>query len=97
SSSRWARGVPSPSPSSPASGWPAPVLNLAFRMKTYSGPISDHFDGRHFFDPDGASPLFWEMLRWQFDGGRKRHKWPEWAPSPYLDKPPPRVDGNNVR
>jgi hypothetical protein len=66
-------------------------------MKTYSGPVSDHFNGRHFFDPDGTPPLFWEMLRWQFDGSRKRHKWPEWAPSPYSDKPPPRVDGDKVR
>ena len=23
------------------------------RMKTYDGPVSDHFDGTHFFDPDG--------------------------------------------
>jgi L-ascorbate metabolism protein UlaG (beta-lactamase superfamily) len=66
-------------------------------MKTSSGPVSDHFDGRHFFDPDGAPPVFWEMLRWQFEGGRERHKWPKWAPSPYSDKPPPRVDGDRVR
>lgn len=66
-------------------------------MKTYSGPISDHFNGRRFFDPDGAPPLFWEMLRWQFDGRRERQKWPEWVPSPYSDKPPPRVDGDKVR
>ena len=26
------------------------------RMKTYSGPPSDHFDGLHFFDPDGSPP-----------------------------------------
>ena len=25
-------------------------------MKTYDGPVSDHFDGLHFFDPDGAPP-----------------------------------------
>jgi L-ascorbate metabolism protein UlaG (beta-lactamase superfamily) len=66
-------------------------------MKKYSGPVSDHFDGRHFFDPDGVPPLYREMLRWQFAGGRERHKWPEWAPSPYSDKPPPRVDGGKVR
>ena len=22
------------------------------RMKTYDGPVSDHFDGLHFFDPE---------------------------------------------
>ena len=25
------------------------------RMKTYAGPVSDHFDGTHFFDPDGVA------------------------------------------
>jgi hypothetical protein len=25
----------------------------ALRMRNYEGPVSDHFDGRHFFDPDG--------------------------------------------
>ena len=36
-------------------------------MKTYDGPVSDHFDGTHFFDPDGAPPKsLGEVLRWQF-------------------------------
>jgi hypothetical protein len=36
-------------------------------MKPYDGPISDHFDGTHFFDPDGAPPkTLGQVLRWQF-------------------------------
>lgn len=67
-------------------------------MKTYDGPVSDHFDGLHFFDPDGASPKsLGEVLRWQFGGGRTREVWPDWVPSPYADVPPPRVDGAKVR
>lgn len=67
-------------------------------MKTYDGPVSDHFDGLHFFDPDGSPPKsLGEVLRWQFGSGRKRAVWPEWAPSPYADTPPPRVDGDKVR
>ncbi len=28
--------------------------------KPYSGPVSDHFDGRQFFDPDGvAAEITW--------------------------------------
>ena len=27
-----------------------------YRMKTYAGPVSDHFDGERFFDPDGMPP-----------------------------------------
>jgi L-ascorbate metabolism protein UlaG (beta-lactamase superfamily) len=67
-------------------------------MTSYAGPISDHFDGTHFFDPDGSPPKkVSEVLRWQFGGGRQRHKWPEWVPSPYADAPPARVEGGKVR
>jgi L-ascorbate metabolism protein UlaG (beta-lactamase superfamily) len=67
-------------------------------MKTYDGPVSDHFDGLRFFDPDGAPPKsLGEVLRWQFGGGRQRTVWPDWVPSPYADTPPPRVDGAKVR
>jgi L-ascorbate metabolism protein UlaG (beta-lactamase superfamily) len=67
-------------------------------MKTYDGPVSDHFDGLHFFDPDGSPPRsLGELMRWQFGSGRKRENWPEWVPSPYADSPPPRVDGSRVR
>jgi len=67
-------------------------------MKAYSGPPSDHFDGERFFDPDGVPPKsLGEVLRWQFGGNRQRAAWPEWAPSPHADTPPPRVDGGKVR
>jgi L-ascorbate metabolism protein UlaG (beta-lactamase superfamily) len=69
-----------------------------YRMKTYDGPVSDHFDGLHFFDPDGSPPKsLSQVLRWQFGSGRQRAKWPEWTPSEYADKPPPRVTGAKVR
>jgi L-ascorbate metabolism protein UlaG (beta-lactamase superfamily) len=69
-----------------------------YNMKTYSGPVSDHFDGMRFFDPDGVPPRsLGEVLRWQFGPGRERQAWPEWAPSPYADVPPARVTGDEVR
>jgi L-ascorbate metabolism protein UlaG (beta-lactamase superfamily) len=66
----------------------------------YSGPVSDHFDGERFFDPHGAPPgSRRNLLRWfvhrRVNGTRS--KWPAWAPSPYADHPPPRVDGANWR
>jgi L-ascorbate metabolism protein UlaG (beta-lactamase superfamily) len=68
------------------------------RMKTHDGPVSDHFDGLHFFDPDGVPPKsLGEVLRWQFGSDRQRATWPDWAPSPHADTPPPRIDGNKVR
>ena len=69
-----------------------------YRMKTYAGPVSDHFDGTHFFDSDGAPPKsLRELLRWQFGSGRQRAIWPEWVPSPHADTPPARVTGEKVR
>jgi L-ascorbate metabolism protein UlaG (beta-lactamase superfamily) len=68
------------------------------RMKTYDGPVSDHFDGTRFFDPDGVPPKsLAEVLRWQFGSDRQRQPWPEWVPSPFADTPPARVDGDRVR
>jgi L-ascorbate metabolism protein UlaG (beta-lactamase superfamily) len=70
----------------------------ASRMKIYDGPVSDHFDGTQFFDPDGVPPRsLAEVLRWQFGGDRQRATWPDWAPSPHADTPPPRVSGDKVR
>ncbi len=67
-------------------------------IKTYSGPISDHFDGRQFFDPNGVPPKsLREVLRWQFGGKRERTVWPKWVPSPHTDTPPPEVNGGKVR
>jgi L-ascorbate metabolism protein UlaG (beta-lactamase superfamily) len=74
------------------SGW------WASRMRNYDGPVSDHFDGTRFFDPDGSPPKSLpEVLRWQFGPDRKRGPWPDWAPSPYADVPPPRVTGAKAR
>src|SRR5712671_7466599 len=68
------------------------------RMKTYDGPVSDHFDGLQFFDPDGSPPKsLSQVLRWQLGRGRVRADWPDWLPSAHADTPPPRVGGEKVR
>jgi L-ascorbate metabolism protein UlaG (beta-lactamase superfamily) len=78
-----------------ALGAPAAWLS---RMKTYSGPVSDHFDGTRFFDPDGVPPkALTDLLRWQLGSRRQRAVWPDWAPSPFSDTPPVSVDGAKVR
>lgn len=49
------------------------------RSKTnryYDGPVSDHFDGVRFFNPEGQTPKgFRDILRWRF--GPKPAEWPE--------------------
>ena len=62
----------------------------------YDGPVSDHFDGTRFFDPNGSAPKsFADQWRWWRNGERKQ--WPDWAPSPYSDRPPERVAGPEWR
>jgi L-ascorbate metabolism protein UlaG (beta-lactamase superfamily) len=66
----------------------------------YHGPLSDHFDGERFFDPNGSPPRGRrDLRRWMVDRywrGTKA-KWPAWAPSPYADRPPARVEGAACR
>ena len=62
----------------------------------YDGPVSDHFDGTRFFDVNGSPPKsLATLLRWY--SGREKAEWPKWAPSPYSDRPPARVDGPEWR
>ncbi|MDB5485457.1 MAG: rane protein [Tardiphaga sp.] len=68
------------------------------RMPTYTGPISDHFDGKIFFDRDGMPPkTLSEVLRWQFGGGRRRAPWPDWIENGDPDTPPADVTGARAR
>lgn len=54
----------------------------------YNGPISDHFDGTYFFNPNGAEPKgFTDLLKWQF-GEKTNHKWPKEAKSPHPQAKP---------
>ncbi len=66
----------------------------------YNGPVSDHFDGERFFDAYGVPPKGrHDLLRWLIDRywrGTKA-KWPSWAPSPYAERPPARVEGADWR
>jgi L-ascorbate metabolism protein UlaG (beta-lactamase superfamily) len=63
------------------------------RMPHYDGPVSDHFDGKIFFDPDGVPPKsLRDVLRWQFGSGRARQVWPDWVENEFADTPPARVE-----
>jgi len=70
--------------------------NRAQRSRYYDGPVSDHFDGTRFFNPAGAAPRSRaDLLRWMVASRWRgtRARWPAWAPSPYADRPPPRIEG----
>jgi hypothetical protein len=68
----------------------------AATSRYYDGPISDHFDGLRFLDPDGMPPKsIRDVVRW-WSSGRKS-EWPLSYPSPHSDRPPPRVAGSSLR
>ena len=62
-------------------------------MSYYSGPITDHFDGRQFYHSGLASTdkSLFDLLRWQIFG--KRSPWPQIVPARSGVKPDPHVDG----
>lgn len=42
----------------------------------HRGPLSDHFDGRHFHNPGGsAGRSLWDLLRWRFTA--RSQPWPD--------------------
>lgn len=60
----------------------------------HRGPISDHFDGTRFFNPQGSAPRgFRDLLKWQFNG--KRSRWPESVPV-VAAKPAPQVQDMTI-
>jgi L-ascorbate metabolism protein UlaG (beta-lactamase superfamily) len=67
------------------------------RNPYYQGPISDHFDGTRFFNPDGVGPgSTRSLLKWQLSGERSR--WPKSVTSPFPPaRPERRIDGNGLR
>ncbi|MDX2203387.1 MAG: MBL fold metallo-hydrolase [Hyphomicrobiaceae bacterium] len=73
------------------------LLTIRRANAYYSGPLSDHFDGTLFFNPDGTGPKSaMELLKWQF--WETRARWPDSFPSPHpFDEPPQRVARDEVR
>lgn len=52
------------------------VLFLGCSSKSYSYPVSDHFDGVKFFNPEEKRERsFFDVLKWKFSA--KPEKWPE--------------------
>ena len=76
--------------------WPAKLyVRLQCRaITTVRYPIIS--TATHFFDPHGSPPKSRrDLLRWYVDRHWRgtKAKWPAWAPSPYADRPPARVEG----
>jgi L-ascorbate metabolism protein UlaG (beta-lactamase superfamily) len=62
----------------------------------YTGPVTDHFDGKQFYHaglPSTDKSLI-DLLRWQFFG--KRHKWPKAVLVRSGIRPDPCIDGLRI-
>jgi L-ascorbate metabolism protein UlaG (beta-lactamase superfamily) len=78
-----------------AGGWA--LLRGARANPYYQGPLSDHFDGTRFFNPNGVGPKGpGAFLKWQLNG-RSAAAWPASYPSPFRDRPPARHEGDGAR
>ncbi|BCH22224.1 MBL fold metallo-hydrolase [Mesorhizobium sp. L-8-3] len=73
------------------------VTRTKRRNPYFQGDVSDHFDGRVFFNPGGRPPAgFADLLRWQLGG--ERTPWPASWPSPFPSaRPDARVAGDELR
>ena len=68
----------------------------ALANRYYSGPVTNHFDGRQFYHP-GIPPTdksIFDVLRWQLFG--KHAKWPASVPGRAGIKPDARVEGLRI-
>lgn len=66
------------------------------RYRRPRGPLSDHFDGTHFFNPwDRTERTFLDLLKWRFTG--ESTPWPRSVPDAPRDTPPERVHGDSLR
>jgi L-ascorbate metabolism protein UlaG (beta-lactamase superfamily) len=62
----------------------------------YSGPVSDHFDGKRFFGPQpSGNKGFGKLLKWQLFG--KRAKWPRWIENEPHPCPVETVQGADIK
>lgn len=61
----------------------------------YTGPVTDHYDGERFRNPDGVRPNgnLATFLRWQLSSGRA--EWPASVPVTAA-KPAPRIEGDGM-
>ena len=66
------------------------------RNPYYKGPVSDHFDGEHFFNPGRRwAKTSSDLFKWMME--RRTERWPKEHPSPFSDRPPRRITGFDMR
>lgn len=74
----------------------AVTVGYVISAPRYRGPVSDHFNGNEFSNPDGAKAKgFREVIGWLLT--RHRTPWDAYHNVPFGPKPPTRVPGRELR
>jgi len=72
------------------------LIGYSVSAPRYKGPITDHFDGKEFYNSDGVKAKgFKEVIGWMLT--RKRTAWRPYHDEPVGPPPPPQVPGHDVR
>ncbi len=67
----------------------------AFAAPQYRGPVTDHFDGRRFYNPDGRAIALSSLVSWLTH--RDRGPWAPYRDVPPGPPPPRSVEGGALR
>lgn len=73
----------------------AAVERLVIAAPHYRGPVSDHFNGKRFFNLEKRAREEGSFLKWQ--ATREPGYWPEWIDAPPGPAPETRVDHGRMR
>jgi L-ascorbate metabolism protein UlaG (beta-lactamase superfamily) len=72
------------------------IIRLSIEMRLYRGPVTDHFDGEHFYNPASQVPHgSGGLLKWL--ANREQGPWREWTDAPPGPPPPARVSDGGLR
>ncbi|MFC5412115.1 MBL fold metallo-hydrolase [Larkinella bovis] len=75
------------------------ILTIGYLISAprYQGPVSDHFDGKQFYNYNGVKAKgLGEALQWMLSG-RDKKPWPPFRNLPPGPPPPARVAGSQLR
>ena len=74
------------------------IIGRAISAPRYQGPVSDHFDGKKFFNPSGNNARgFRDVAKWQSDGKREKKPWSIIKNATLGEKPTPSVSEGDLR
>lgn len=73
------------------------TILLAFlrNNSSYQGPISDHFNGRIFYNAIHNTKKISDLLEWKLLSSNNK-SWPKWVKNSFGPKPPSNIENNNV-